>query len=164
MVCQIPSRLRPVGNRQRGGAGAVFGRRYSQRVSALHGVLQRRRRPVLLTERVARTWIEKYAPRRIIRKRSAAAVWGTAGESSEKRLKVSTVELVGAAAVEDACGERYRREVSDLGLGERFFVVRYSFSSIFVLCFLFFLFISKIFYSLYNLRHPLLRKVALPSV
>ena len=45
------------------------------------------------------------------------------------------VELVGAAALEDACGERYRREVSDLGLGERLF--RYYFKSILVLCFCF---------------------------
>ena len=35
------------------------------------------------------TWLDKYAPRRIIRKQSAAAVWGTAGESSAKRSKVS---------------------------------------------------------------------------
>ena len=87
----------------------------------LHGVLTRRRRPVLLDHRVVRTWLEKYAPRRIIEKRKAAVVWGTAGDSSAKRATVSgpLVPLSGASALEDACGERYRREVSDLGLGYR---------------------------------------------
>ena len=79
------------------------------RSTALHGVLTRRRRPVLLPRQVVETWLDKYAPRRIIRKQSAAAVWGTAGEPSAKCAKVSAamVELVCAAAVEDACGERY---------------------------------------------------------
>ena len=105
---------------------------------ALHGVLQRRRRPVLLSRQVVETWLDKYAPRRIIRKQSAAAVWGTAGEPPAKCAKVSAamVELVGATALEDACGERYRREVSDLGLGERFFV-RYHLLSFLVFRFLF---------------------------
>ena len=132
---------------------------------ALHGVLQKRRRPVLLSRQVVETWLDKYAPRRIIRKQSAAAVWGTAGEPSAKCAKVSAaaVQLVGAAAVEDACCERYRREVSGLGLGEHFLFV--IISQAFV-CFVFFflLFIPKTFYSSYNPRHPLLRKVALPPV
>ena len=104
---------------------------------ALHGVLMRRRRSVLLCHKVVRTWIEKYAPRRIIRRQSAAAVWGTAGESSAKRAKVSgaLVVLVGAAALEDACGERYRREVSDLGLAYCFF--RYRLVNLNILVFLF---------------------------
>ena len=89
----------------------------------LHGVLQRRKRPVLLDHQVVRTWLDKYAPRRIPCKRSGSTVWGTAGEPSEKRAKVSgaLVPVSGAAALEEACGDRYRREVSDLGLGERFF-------------------------------------------
>ena len=118
---------------------------------ALHGVLQRRRRPVLRDKRVVRTWIEKYAPRRIIRKQSAAAVWGTAGEPSAKCAKVSCamVTVSGASGLEEACGERYRREVSDLGLGERFFSLLFSkyscslFSSSFCLY-------QNLFYSLYN--------------
>ena len=32
---------------------------------ALHGVLMRLRQPVLLDRRVVRTWLDKYAPRRI---------------------------------------------------------------------------------------------------
>ena len=88
----------------------------------LHGVLQRRKRPVLLDHQVVRTWLNKYAPRRIPCKRSGSTVWGTSGESPEKRAKVDAPVLVsGAAALEEACGERYRREVSDKGLGERFF-------------------------------------------
>ena len=90
---------------------------------ALHTVLAKRRRAVLLSERVARTWLEKYAPRRITSKRSGAIVWGTGGDPAAKRARVSgdAATLSGAAEVEVACGDQYRREVSDLGLGERFF-------------------------------------------
>ena len=84
---------------------------------ALHGVLQRRKRPVLLDHQVVRTWLHQHAPRRIPCKRSAATVWGTGGEAPEKRAKVSgaLVPVSGAAALEEACGDRYRREVSDKG-------------------------------------------------
>ena len=40
----------------------------------LHGALQKRRRSVLLDHQVVRTWLAKYAPRRIIEKRKAAVV------------------------------------------------------------------------------------------
>ena len=88
----------------------------------LHSSLGRRRRPVSLSEMVVRTWIKQYAPRRITYKRSAAAVWGTPGEPLAKRPKVSgdPVTLSGAAAIEAACGDEYRKEVSDLGLGDCF--------------------------------------------
>ena len=93
---------------------------------ALHGVLMKRRQPVLLSsQKVARSWLEKYAPRRITAKRTAPAVWGAAGEPLPKRPAVcaAVVELEGAAAVEDACGERYRREVTDKGLGNCFSII-----------------------------------------
>ena len=90
---------------------------------ALHTVLAKRRRAVLLSERVARTWLEKYAPRRITSKRSGATVWGTGCEPAAKRARVSgdAATLSGAAEIEAACGDQYRREASDLGSGERFF-------------------------------------------
>lgn len=79
----------------------------------------KRRQPVLLSRKVFQNWLDTYAPRRIIAKRTAPARWGTAGEPSAKwpAVSVAVVELVGAAAVENACGERYRREVTDKGLG-----------------------------------------------
>ena len=93
------------------------------RTWALHGALGRRRRPVLLSRQVAETWIEKYAPRRITYKRSGSTVWGTAGDPLAKRSKVSDVEyLRGAGDIEETIGDRYRTEVCDIGLGERFFL------------------------------------------
>ena len=94
---------------------------------ALHSVLERRRRPVLLTEWTARMWISKYAPRRITSKRSGATVWGTGCEPAAKRARVSgdVATLHGAADIEAACGDEYRKEVSDLGLGDCFFGIVY---------------------------------------
>ena len=85
----------------------------------LRGVLLRRRRPALVEFRVVRNWIDKYVPRPISAMRTAPAVWGTQGEPTPKRYAVcpAFMELVGAAAVEDACGERYRRDIADKGLG-----------------------------------------------
>ena len=45
----------------------------------LHGALGKRLRAVLLHRRVVETWLEKYAPRRIIRKQSAVGVWERLG-------------------------------------------------------------------------------------
>jgi hypothetical protein len=68
---------------------------------SLHGILKRRRRPVLLDRQVVRTWLEKYAPRRSKRKQSVAATWGTAGLPVAKRpaVCVSLVPVSGAAAL-----------------------------------------------------------------
>ena len=91
----------------------------------LQGALEKRRRPVLLSRKVAETWLAKYAPRRISFKRSGAVVWGIPGdEPAAKRARVSgdPVLLSGAGDIEAECGDRYRSEVSDLGLGERFFI------------------------------------------
>ena len=85
----------------------------------LHGALQKRRRSVLLDHRVVRTWLEKYAPRRIIRKQSAVGVWGKAGLPAAKRPAVaaSVKPVSGAAELEELVGDRYRSTISDLGLG-----------------------------------------------
>ena len=40
-------------------------------------------------------------------------------EPPRKRAATASVSIQGAASIEAACGERYRREVSDLGLGLR---------------------------------------------
>ena len=101
-------------------AGDEIRREYAYSNSrALHGVLMKRRPPVLFGHQVVRTWLETYAPRRIAAKRTAPAVWETAGEPLAKRPAVcaAMVELMGAAALEDACSERYRRAVTDEGLG-----------------------------------------------
>ena len=48
---------------------------------------------------------------------------GTAGDPLAKRSKVSDVEyLRGAGDIEETIGDRYRTEVCDIGLGERFFL------------------------------------------
>ena len=89
----------------------------------LQGALEKRRRPVLLSRQVAETWLAKYAPRRISFKRSGAVVWGIPGdEPAAKRARVSddVVHLSGAADIEAACGDEYRKEVSDLGVGDCF--------------------------------------------
>ena len=84
---------------------------------ALHGALTRRRQSVLLGHRSVRTWLDKYGPKRITFKPRAP------GEPAAKRPCVSAdrtlVRLSGAASIEDTLGERYRREVADLGQGIR---------------------------------------------
>ena len=41
-------------------------------------------------------------------------------EPPRKRAATASVRIEGADAIEAACGERYRREVSDLGLGLKY--------------------------------------------
>ena len=66
---------------------------------ALHAALERRRRPVLLSRRVAETWLDKYAPRRITYKRSGSTVWGTAGDPLAKRARVSDMSIYAVPAI-----------------------------------------------------------------
>ena len=84
------------------------------------------------------TWIEQYRPEVVLRKRPAAAMkrpaaaikrpavaqivsdGAAAASSSSTRTSTASVSIEGAAAIEAACGERYRREVSDLGLGLKY--------------------------------------------
>ena len=114
---------------------------------ALCSALAKRRKPVLVTVQLCRTWLEAHsipdpAPGRIrkrpaaagapVRKRPAAASWNDG--AARKRPAVAPaaepavssaasssglpapVTLKGAVALEDACGDRYRREFCDLGL------------------------------------------------
>ena len=57
--------------------------------NGIHHSLMRRRQPVLLGIQSVRPWLDKYAPRRITRKRTAPRIWGTAGQPSSKRPDVS---------------------------------------------------------------------------
>ncbi len=92
----------------------------------LRTVLSRRRKLVCVGLRTVRTWIEKYRRQAPVRgrpaaapagvlKRPAAAVLADALEPVRKRAAMTGID--GARALEEACGERYRREVVDLGLG-----------------------------------------------
>ena len=89
-------------------------------------VLGRRRCPVLVSRKVARGWQEKYGIR--VLKRPAAAVSGNSAPASKRRrTNVSAASSEPAAPaltairtvleLEYACGERYRKEYTDLGLG-----------------------------------------------
>ena len=101
---------------------------------ALHTALRQRVKPVLLDRQVIRTWIQQHRPEAVSRKRPAAAMKRPAAamkrpaaaqsvsddapaEPPRKRAATASVSIKGADGIEAACGERYRREVSDLGLG-----------------------------------------------
>ena len=73
--------------------------------AALKSALGKRRKVVEVTPQVCRKWIQQY---------SAAAPEPVAGAGSPSRI---VLELAGAQAVDEAVGARYRREVTDLGLG-----------------------------------------------
>ena len=121
----------------------------------LRHALSMRRKAVLVSERVCRTWIERYAQKAStssasssVLKRPAGAqvstsVWkrpagaqvstvlkrpaSAAGlpmpvskrtaASSSSSSGIERVKLEGVTELETACGQRYRQEVSDLGLG-----------------------------------------------
>ena len=69
--------------------------------------LGKRRRVVEVSEDVCKRWIQKYSA-------AAPEPVAAAGAASSSRI---VLELAGAKAVEEAVGARYRREVTDLGLG-----------------------------------------------
>ena len=73
--------------------------------AALKSALGKRRKVVEVTVKVCQTWTRQY---------SAAAPEPVAGAGSPSRI---VLELAGAQAVDEAVGARYRREVTDLGLG-----------------------------------------------
>ena len=51
---------------------------------------------------------------------AAERVWDDASsEPPRKRVATASVTIEGVAAIEAACGERYRREVSAIGLGSK---------------------------------------------
>ena len=109
---------------------------------ALTTALSRRPKAVLLTRRVVENWIKTYRPAVSSRKRPAgvvkrpaAAVSGGVSESIRKRPAMAAVSgssssssavvpapsvlqcIEGVDALEAACGERYRKARTDLGIG-----------------------------------------------
>ena len=74
---------------------------------ALHNALGKRRKVVDVSTKVCRVWIRQYSA-------AAPEPVAAAGAASSSR---TVRELAGARAVEEAVGARYRREVTDLGLG-----------------------------------------------
>ena len=77
------------------------------RYKKLKAALGKRRRVVEVSEDVCKRWIQKYSA-------AAPEPVAAAGAASSSR---TVRELAGARAVEEAVGARYRREVTDLGLG-----------------------------------------------
>ena len=86
---------------------------------ALRTALGRRQKPVLVSDRACRTWVEQFgaAPvsRRAFKRPAASCV--PRPPAWYKRPRVSGTVLETSAALEEACGVRYRREQIDLGLG-----------------------------------------------
>ena len=102
------------------------------RRDALRSALGRRRKPVLVSSKACRTWVEQYgaaqqqakravsassraAPAK--RPRGASAAASSAAASAAAPVSAQPEPLEGAAAVEQACGAKYRAEVTDRGLG-----------------------------------------------
>ena len=86
---------------------------------ALCKALGQRRKVVMASEKVCRTWLDQYAtaaepPAKKGRRAIEAPEVSAAASSSGPQ---AGIKLLGAKAVEEACGPRYRREVTDLGLG-----------------------------------------------
>ena len=78
-----------------------------------------RRKSVEVSRRVCETWLAQYAaaaepPAKKGRRDIEAPEVSAAASSSGPQARI---KLLGAKAVEEACGPRYRREVTDLGLG-----------------------------------------------
>ena len=91
----------------------------------LRTAIGQRRKVVLVTEDVSRKWHNKYAgtgeapakKRRLGEPVEPPGVSAAASSSGQ----TPSIQLAGADAVEKACGSRYRKEATDLGLG---FIVR----------------------------------------
>ena len=86
---------------------------------ALRKALGQRRKVVEASEQVCKTWLDQYAaaaepPAKKGRRAIEAPEVSAAASSSGPQARI---KLLGAKAVEEACGPRYRREVTDLGLG-----------------------------------------------
>ena len=86
---------------------------------ALCTALGQRRKVVEASEQVCWTWLDQYASaaeppakqgRRAIETPEVSAAASSSGPQAD-------IKLLGGKAVEEACGPRYRREVTDLGLG-----------------------------------------------
>ena len=86
---------------------------------ALCKALGQRRKVVMASEQVCRTWLDQYAtvakpPAKKGRCAIEAPEVSAAASSSGPQ---AGTKLLGAKAVEEACGLRYRQQVTDLGLG-----------------------------------------------
>ena len=86
---------------------------------ALCKALGQRRKSVQVSRQVCTSWLDQYAAaaeplakkgRRAIEPPEVSAAASSSGPQAG-------IKLLGAKAVEEACGPRYRREVTDLGLG-----------------------------------------------
>ena len=106
-------------------------------VKQLQTTLRRRRKAVLVGLKVLCNWQRRYASEQTVRRRPAARVLkrpasvlpeGTERPTGRRRVAsfgagsvsdapASATLLSGAKAVEQACGEKYRREVIAFGLG-----------------------------------------------
>jgi len=106
----------------------------------LVSALGQRRKVVIIGHRVARTWIDKFRPstttsssassssavclRRpatrvsaVLRKRPAASVDDVEQPPAKRQAIAPVLELSDAHHIEQTCGDRYRTELTDLGLG-----------------------------------------------
>ena len=75
--------------------------------TALRNALGKRRKVVVVSTAVCRAWVRHYSA-------PAPEPAAAAGAASSSGILTN---LVGAKAVEDAVGARYRQEVTDIGLG-----------------------------------------------
>ena len=83
--------------------------------------LGKRRKPVRVSEKVARTWLEQFACPEPSAKRArgagaAASASSSARSAADAAPPAEPQVLLGVDAVEEACGPRFRAEVCDLGL------------------------------------------------
>ena len=80
-------------------------------------VLKARTPPLYVSDAVLKQWFLRYFDAEPISDDAPA-------EPPRKRAATASVSIEGAAGIEAACGERYLREVSDLGLGLVYRVMR----------------------------------------
>ena len=76
---------------------------------ALHTALSRRRLPVCMGLRVVRTWLQKYSV-----SSSSSSVQHVPPAAGEPTV---LLDIDGVDELEALCGEKYRRDVSDFGIG-----------------------------------------------
>ena len=90
--------------------GAELRSRYpGMEYRALHTALSRRRLPVCIGLQVVRIWVQKYSG-----SSSSSSVQHVLPEVGEATV---LLDIEGADELEAICGEKYRRDVSDYGIG-----------------------------------------------
>ena len=104
----------------------MYGHFTSTQYRRLASALECRRKSVLVSQKTIRVWFQKYnasSTSSITRKRPAAADLGgvrkrpASAVCDSPAVHVSNIALHTAEDIENACGIRYRQEVSDKGLG-----------------------------------------------